>query len=289
MAPATPVRNGGAVIRMQPSTRTGRWSSVAVRAALAAAVLAAACGSSSPTEGLGCGAAEPEPAPTDQASAVTTTTGATTLPTSEATTATSEPTTSGAPTTAPSRSTSALAPDDPVVLIQTRLTELGFWPGDIDGELGPSTSHAVTAFQKLAGLEVTGSIDDGLPAALGRADRPAPRHPDRPGLEIDLDHQVALLVVDGRVRWVFDISSGAGATPTPTGRYRVIHQIDGIREAPLGTLYRPKYFNDGIALHGYTSVPPYPASHGCVRVTYAAMDLLWADGYLPVGASVTVY
>jgi lipoprotein-anchoring transpeptidase ErfK/SrfK len=26
------------------------------------------------------------------------------------------------------------------------------------------------------------------------------------------------------------------------------------------------YFNQGIAFHEYPDVPPYPASHGCVRV-----------------------
>ena len=26
------------------------------------------------------------------------------------------------------------------------------------------------------------------------------------------------------------------------------------------------YFNNGIAFHEYPDVPPYPASHGCVRV-----------------------
>jgi lipoprotein-anchoring transpeptidase ErfK/SrfK len=26
------------------------------------------------------------------------------------------------------------------------------------------------------------------------------------------------------------------------------------------------YFNQGIAFHEYPEVPPYPASHGCVRV-----------------------
>ncbi|MGC1210903.1 MAG: L,D-transpeptidase [Micromonospora sp.] len=43
-----------------------------------------------------------------------------------------------------------------------------------------------------------------------------------------------------------------------------------------GEVSRPKYFEEqGIAIHGYTSVPPYPASHGCVRVTLPAMDWLW--------------
>jgi len=55
-------------------------------------------------------------------------------------------------------------------------------------------------------------------------------------------------------------------------------------------LYRPRYFtNAGHAIHGYTSVPPYPASHGCVRVTNAAMDYIWANNLAPIGSSVVVY
>ncbi|MDP8987655.1 MAG: L,D-transpeptidase family protein, partial [Actinomycetota bacterium] len=35
----------------------------------------------------------------------------------------------------------------------------------------------------------------------------------------------------------------------------------------LGKLYNPVYFTgSGIAIHGSTSVPTYPASHGCVRI-----------------------
>ena len=34
----------------------------------------------------------------------------------------------------------------------------------------------------------------------------------------------------------------------------------------LGGLYNPFYFNGGIVVHGYVSVPIGPASHGCVRI-----------------------
>jgi len=36
-------------------------------------------------------------------------------------------------------------------------------------------------------------------------------------------------------------------------------------------------------------VPAYPASHGCVRVSLSAMDMLWRSGRVPVGRRVTVY
>jgi lipoprotein-anchoring transpeptidase ErfK/SrfK len=64
--------------------------------------------------------------------------------------------------------------------------------------------------------------------------------------------------------------------------------VDGWDKSPLGRLYRPKYFNGGIAVHGYLSVPPYPASHGCVRVSVPAMDWFWKDDRMDRGTKVIV-
>ena len=64
--------------------------------------------------------------------------------------------------------------------------------------------------------------------------------------------------------------------------------MNGWDRGPLGSLYRPQYFNDGIAIHGYTSVPSTPASHGC-RVSLRAMDNLWGVGGIRVRIAVLVY
>jgi hypothetical protein len=40
----------------------------------------------------------------------------------------------------------------------------------------------------------------------------------------------------------------------------------GWREGRLGRMYKPVYFNYGIAVHGSKNVPLYPASHGCIRI-----------------------
>ncbi len=209
---------------------------------------------------------------TDPASSTETTAEQTTT---EATEITAEPTTT----------------TDPVVAAhQQTLTSLGYWLGPVDGVMGSNTAHAITAFQKVEGLNRTGLLDGDTVAMLAAASRPVSRSSGSGRvLEIDRSRQVLLAVTDGRVDYIFDISTGATATPTPTGMFSVYREIDGIREAPLGTLYRPKYFNGGIALHGYTSVPTQPASHGCVRLTYPAMDVLWNEGLAPVGTPVVVY
>jgi lipoprotein-anchoring transpeptidase ErfK/SrfK len=52
-------------------------------------------------------------------------------------------------------------------------------------------------------------------------------------------------------------------------------------------LWYPLYFLRGFALHGYPSVPAYPASHGCVR-----LPMWFAPGLharWPYGATVRVF
>jgi lipoprotein-anchoring transpeptidase ErfK/SrfK len=67
-------------------------------------------------------------------------------------------------------------------------------------------------------------------------------------------------------------------------------QINGLDISPLGQLWRPKFFTGtGIAFHGSPSIPPYPASHGCVRMTNAAIDWIWANNIIPLGTAVWVY
>ncbi len=151
------------------------------------------------------------------------------------------------------------------------------------------TSHAVTAFQKAEGLPRTGQLDAATADRLTVASTPTAQSGAGPVLEIDLARQILLVASNGVVTRIYDIATGASATPTPAGRFEIYNQIDGFRHAPLGTLSRPKYFNGGIALHGYTSVPAEPASHGCVRLTYPAMDDLWASGAAPIGTPVWVY
>jgi hypothetical protein len=176
-----------------------------------------------------------------------------------------------------------------VVALQQRLQGLGFWLGAADGTYGPLTSHAVVAFQKANGLARDGIVGSATARALDGATRPRARSTSGRVIEVDLQRQILLVVRDGRVEWVHDTSTGRVPGTTPVGHWRVTRQIDGYRYAELGVLYRPKYFYGGVAVHGYPSVPPHPASHGCVRVTNASMDWLWASGTMPVGTSVWVY
>ena len=176
-----------------------------------------------------------------------------------------------------------------VMALQRRLSDLGYWLGDIDGRYGSSTVHAVIAFQKAQGMARDGTAGPATVDALSRAPRPQPRSHSGRLIEIDLSRQLLLVVADGRVDWAMDACTGARPGSTPIGVFHVFRQVDGYDRSPLGVLYRPKYFNNGVAVHGYPVVPPRPASHGCVRVTNAEMDWLWSQNAMPVGTEVRVY
>jgi L,D-transpeptidase catalytic domain len=60
-----------------------------------------------------------------------------------------------------------------------------------------------------------------------------------------------------------------GLSLTPGGVYSYDRRVKGRRESALGGMLNPVYFNYGIAVHGAFQVPPYPASHGCIRIPNA--------------------
>lgn len=230
-------------------------------------------------------AAEPvTAAPTTE----TSTTVPTTVPPTTAAPTTVPPTTTAPPTTVPGPPTYRTGDQGPeVAVLQERLLALGFWVPAADGDYGSVTQQAVMAFQKHAGLSRDGIAG---PATLAALDTTPPVVAREGGdhVELDLERQLLIVVRDGRTV-AFNTSTGTAGWRTPPGRFRVEREIDGVREAPLGDLYRPKYFNAGIAVHGSPSIPGHPASHGCARVHDRVMDLLWSDGLMPVGAPVWVY
>jgi lipoprotein-anchoring transpeptidase ErfK/SrfK len=52
-------------------------------------------------------------------------------------------------------------------------------------------------------------------------------------------------------------------------------------------MFDSNFFLRGFAIHGYPSVPPYPASHGCVRMPNWAAPILFASSYY--GETIYIY
>ena len=177
--------------------------------------------------------------------------------------------------------------------LQQRLTDLAFDPGPVDGFFGPATLRSVWAFEKLvlgvARADATGVITPESWRTLFGDITVAPRRtPGGTHMEVYLPEQVSVLFAQGTPRVISHVSSGegivwcdeveidlddgtteakgiCGKSVTPGGVYHFDRKIDGWRNAKLGRLYKPVYFNYGIAIHGATNVPNHPASRGCVR------------------------
>jgi hypothetical protein len=185
-----------------------------------------------------------------------------------------------------------------VTTLQQRLRTLGYWV-TVDGQYGSLTQQAVYAFQKYEGLARTGSITIATNTRLLQGERPRPRSTSGDLTELDVARQIIFIVRGGQTQWVFNTSTGTegpynfeGRTyiaHTSRGRFTIYRQIDGLRISHLGQLWRPKYFDGGVAFHGSGSIPPYPASHGCSRLSYAAIDFVWAANLMPLGSPVWSY
>lgn len=181
---------------------------------------------------------------------------------------------------------------------QAKLAELGYWVGDDKAVGGVGFRNALIAFQKIGGLKRTGKLSEADLEVMSSATTPAPKATGFPHIEVDLTHQVLFFVsTDGKVSGILPISSGSGKpftsegwtrdAITPTGRFTIRRKIAGWRKSPLGLLYYPNYFMDGVAIHGNPSVPVVAASHGCIRIPmFAAKDFF---KMATVGTIVLVY
>ena len=202
---------------------------------------------------------------------------------------------------------------DDVRMLQTRLAELKFAPGPIDGIYGRSTIQAVWAFEKLVMRvprnKVTGVVTPTMWDVLrGDVQIAARRQADTARhAEVYLPEQVIVTFLGGRPTLISHMSSGdnkpwceevvidpgepgndspeqiekgeqlkigvCGESVTPAGIFTFTRRSTGTRETKLGTLYNPVYFNQGIAVHGAILVPLQPASHGCIRIPMSVATL----------------
>jgi hypothetical protein len=169
-----------------------------------------------------------------------------------------------------------------VLVLKQRLRRLRFALPSVDAGFGYASYEAVLAFQKIHRLPRTGRVGPGFWRRLWRTSVPRPRVRGGDYIEVDKSRQVLLEVRKGKVVNVIHVSTGATGN-TPVGTWRVYREVFGWD----WVLYHPMYFLRGFAIHGYPSVPTWPASHGCVRVPmWVATGLRDRWGY---GSTVRVY
>jgi len=173
--------------------------------------------------------------------------------------------------------------------VEERLTAFKFDVTVLDDVFDQNTGYAVVAFQKVTGLPRTGRVTQDVVDALAATSAPpgplvAGGGPTR--IEIDLPRQVLFLYHDDALLRIVPVSTGSGKrfcdegrcrmAVTPPGSYRIGYRVNGWDQSPLGRLFNPMYYmvGVGIAIHGYTDVPPHPASSGCVRIPLSAAATL---------------
>jgi hypothetical protein len=184
-----------------------------------------------------------------------------------------------------------------VAVLQQELKRRGLYLGEIDGVFGEATKFAVMAFHKALDVERTWNweLEDTLRLTEFSLP-PLPERPDEPDrVEVDIGHQLLFVFEDHEVVAIVPVSTGGSyvyysprndavvAAGTPRGDFTLFGFAWGWHCDPLTgwCIYNPWSFTEYYALHGYRSVPEYPASHGCVRITTWDSDILSADYLFP--------
>jgi L,D-transpeptidase catalytic domain/PKD domain/Putative peptidoglycan binding domain len=166
--------------------------------------------------------------------------------------------------------------------LDRRLHDLHYALGRVDGYYGQDDIDAVVAFQKLHGLPRTGRVDLRFWIELQQAGPPQARYPGN-HVEVSKGRQVLFLVRDGKVALILPVSTGATGN-TPLGHWRVYSKVPGFNAKEM---YYSSFFVGAFAIHGYHSVPPYPASHGCVRIPLWAAPRIYS--LVDYGTNVYIY
>ena len=244
--------------------------------------------------------------------ATTTTAPPRSTPTTSSTTLAPTPSPSPTPNVTAEINAALLSGDDllkpgstgPAVLaLETRLRDQRYDVATPDATYDEATADAVMAFQKVNDLDRDGVAGPKTRKAL--TEKPADTTPlAGPGaapnrLEIDLGRQVMFLWTNNALDRIIAVSTGSGQwfvveeefrvsiAVTNPGEFEIGRKYPDWEKGPLGSLYKPMYFDGGIAIHGYLSVPPYPASHGCVRTPMHTQD--WLYDAIPQGFPVYVF
>jgi PKD repeat protein len=171
-----------------------------------------------------------------------------------------------------------------VRILERRLAQLRYALRGVDTYFSYDTADAALAFQKVHGLARTGRVNPAFWRRLQVAHVPFARY--RGGgdhVEVDKSRQILFEVGRGRVVRVVHVSTGATGN-TPVGRWHFYSKVPGF--LPSGMFYS-SFFVGAFAIHGYHSVPPYPASHGCVRIPmWIAPSVFASNSY---GEPVFIY
>jgi N-acetylmuramoyl-L-alanine amidase len=177
---------------------------------------------------------------------------------------------------------------DQVRVILRSLVALHFRVPGVSASMSTAGTDAVVAFQKAYKLPRTYVFDDDDWRKLETATVLKPRY-SKPTLHIEVDktRQILMVVRNGSPLGILAVSTGA-TNNTPEGTHSIEWKAYSAH-TPYGggLLYWDMQFAPGFAMHAYPFVPPYPASHGCVRQPNWVAP--WTYSVSSVGETVYVY
>jgi hypothetical protein len=152
----------------------------------------------------------------------------------------------------------------PVLMLQRALRSLAY-ATPVTGAYDGGTARAVLAFRKVNGMARDGYASTAVYARLFAHRGGFRLRFPRAGThaEFDWSRQVLVLAAHGHPWRIYHASSGKPSTPTVFGAFRFYRKTLGTNSEGM---VDSSYFFRGYAVHGYAEVPPYAASHGCIRV-----------------------
>lgn len=202
--------------------------------------------------------------------------------------------------------------------VQRRLTELGYYEGNISGNFLGHTRNAVKALQKQNALDVDGIIGEATwnvlfndPDVRGPQDTPKPTPEPTPvpyAITVDVNNQVTTVYgLDDKGEYTVIVrqmlcSTGLKATPSDVGEWVLNGRTARWCYFPTWGSHAQYWtrINSSIAFHSviYNSVDTMDlsvksynklgqrASHGCIRLTVA--DARWIYNNCGAGVVVTI-
>jgi len=177
----------------------------------------------------------------------------------------------------------------PELAMETQLSALGIPTGVVDGIVSPGTKRGMCVFRDLTGQKATRKLP--TPELMQQISTTTelpqlPRKLRSVKALVSLTCQAAYITDGtGTILRVLSVSTGKdnGVHRTRPGFKRVYYKVNAWQRSTLYPepdgrpgLYRPIYFDRGIAFHGVRKpVRTYPQSHACVRTWPADQDWLW--------------
>jgi len=172
-----------------------------------------------------------------------------------------------------------------VKLFNRLLDKQGYVPSS-GKQFTDRTGRAVLAYRKVHGMPRITRATAGIFKTL--ADGRGTYKLKHPGAgkhaEVNIGRQVLVLAEGGKARRIYHVSTGASGTPSDRGHYRFYRRQPGYNSIRM---YYSVYYNRGEAIHGYSSVPTKPASHGCIRTPISDARSIY--NWVSLGMSIYVY